>query len=143
MKFEFSAGGVVFRKNNHVVEILIGQHSGHHGWVFPKGLIGDENKGESQEETAVREVREETGIMGKILHPLKPTVHWYQWEGEKRKKTVYYFVMEYVSGNTEDHDWEMEQVKWLPSDEVADRLTFTSEKKAWEEAREYIEENVK
>ena len=138
MKFEFSAGGVVYRKHKKGTDILLGQHSGHHKWVFPKGLIGDEKKEESKEETAVREVREETGITGKILHPLSPVTHWYQWEGEKRKKTVYYFVMEYISGKTEDHDWEMEQVEWVPVEEVEKRISFPSDKKVWQEAKQLI-----
>lgn len=136
MKLEFSAGGLVFRKNNS--EVLLGQHSQHHGWVFPKGIIGDHVEGETKEATAVREVEEETGITGKILQPLSPVTFWYQSQGEKRKKTVYYFIMEYVSGDTKDHDWEMENAEWLPIDEVAKRLTYPSDKKVWEEARQLL-----
>lgn len=136
MKLEFSAGGVVFRKNN--AEVLLGQHSQHHGWVFPKGIIGDHVEGESKEATAVREVQEETGIVGKILQPLAPVTFWYQFQGEKRKKTVYYFIMEYVSGDTKDHDWEMENVEWLPTDEVAKRLTYPSDKKVWQETQKLV-----
>lgn len=140
MKFEFSAGGVVYRKNkNGNIDILIGQHSGHHKWVFPKGLIGDKKDGEGKEETAIREVQEETGITGKILHQLSPVTYWYLWKGEKRKKTVYYFVMEYLSGKTEDHDWEMEKVEWLPIEKITERLNFSGEKKIWQEAKAYIE----
>ena len=138
MKLEFSAGGVVFKKEGNTTYILVGQHSGHHGWVFPKGLIGDHKKDEGKEETALREVEEETGIRGKILQPLTPVTYWYAWEGEKRKKTVYYFIMEYVSGDTKDHDWEMEQVKWLPVDEVEARLTYNSDKGVWREAKSLI-----
>ena len=58
MKFEFSAGGVVYKKQNDQMMILVSQHSGHHGWVFPKGLIGDSIKNEKKEETAIREVEE-------------------------------------------------------------------------------------
>lgn len=143
MKQEFSAGGVVYKKENGNIYILLGQHSGHHGWVFPKGLIGDHKENEEKEETALREVQEETGIVGKILHPLDPIVFWYEWEGEKRKKTVYYFVMEYVKGDTKDHDWEMEQVEWVLIDDVENQLTFASDKKVWKEARELITQNRK
>jgi len=142
MKFEFSAGGVVYRKGETGIEILVGQHSGHHLWIFPKGLIGDEKKGETKEETAIREVKEETGITGKILHPLTPVVYWFQWEGVKHKKTVYYFVMEYISGKTEEHGWEMEKVEWLPIAEVDTRLDRSSDKKAWQEAKAYIEKRI-
>ena len=135
MKFEFSAGGVVFKKQDGQTLILVAQHSGHHGWVFPKGLI---DKDEKKEDTAVREVKEETGIEGKIIAPLKPMSFWYQWEGEKKKKTVYYFVMEAIGGDISNHDFEMEKVEWIPKDEVEKRLTYDSEKKVWEEAQTLI-----
>ncbi len=148
MKFEFSAGGVVFRKKPSMslgkaeIDVLLGKHSQHHGWVFPKGLIGDKKKGESKEETALREVKEETGITARILRELTPVEYWYKWQGEKRKKKVYYFLMEYVSGDTQDHDFEMERVEWVPIDEVETRLTYPSDKKVWREAKQLIESKL-
>lgn len=142
MIVEESAGGIVYRVHDGCIEILIGQHSGHHGWVFPKGLIGDHIEGEQKEETAVREVREETGITGKIVHPVTPYVIYFQWKGEKHQKTVHYYVMEYVSGDPKDHDWEMSEVIWLPIEEVERKLTYPKEKQAWLEAKKYIEEKV-
>lgn len=152
MKFEFSAGGIVFkhertrkensRKNTKETLVLVAQHSQHHGWVFPKGLIGDHIKGEKKEETAIREVEEETGVKAKILHKLLPAEYWYQMGGEKRKKTVYYFLMEYVSGDTKKRDMEMENVEWLPIDEVENRLTYASDKKVWQEAKLLIANGV-
>ena len=135
MKFEFSAGGIVYKKNAGI-KILVCQHSGHHGWVFPKGLIGvhRENKNQTKEETAIREVKEETGIEAEIEKALIPSTYWYEWEGEKIKKTVYFFIMKYVSGDTADHDWEMEKVEWIDYNDVSNRLTYLSDKKVWEEA---------
>lgn len=138
MKFEFSAGGVVIKKNDGKHFILVAQHSQHHGWGFPKGLIGDKQKGESEEETAVREVKEETGVTAEILQPLSPSEYWYQFKGEKRKKTVYYFLMKYLSGSFEDRDFEMKKVEWLPEEEVLARLTFPTDKKVWEEAQKLL-----
>jgi 8-oxo-dGTP diphosphatase len=140
MKFEYSAGGIVFQKSKikNQKSILVCQHSQHHGWVFPKGLIGDHIKGEGKEETALREVKEETGINGKILKPLKPIEYRYVFEEEKIKKTVYYYLMEYISGDTKDHDFEMENVEWIPEDKVEERLTYSSDKKIWEEAKDYL-----
>lgn len=140
MKFEFSAGGIVFRKEQKNVLILVAQHSGHHGWVFPKGLIGDQKEQETKEETALREVQEETGIVGKILQPLSSVTYFYVWEKEKKKKTVYYYLMEYISGNTKNHDWEMEQVEWLAIEEVDKRLTYKTDKQIWNEAKKLIQE---
>lgn len=138
MKFEFSAGGVVYKKEENNTFVLVAQHSQHHGWVFPKGIIGDTKENEGKEETAVREVKEETGIDGKILKELEAVTYWYSLEGEKRKKTVYYYLMEYISGSIEDHDDEMEAVEWLPINDVANRLTYPSDKKIWQEAKQLI-----
>lgn len=132
MKREFSAGGIVFQKNQQHVLWLVAQHSQHKGWVFPKGLIGDMKEHESKEETAVREVKEETGIVARIVEALPKSVqYFYTWQKEKRFKTVYYFLMEYVSGETKDHDWEMCDVAWLPTEEVEKRLSYSSDKEAF------------
>jgi len=138
MKLEFSAGGVVLKKEDGKVFVLVSQHSGHHGWVFPKGRIGDHIENESKEETAIREVEEETGALGKITKALTPITYWYEWEGEKIKKTVFPFLMEYVSGDITKHDFEMENVEWLTKEEVLGRLTYPSDKKAWQEAEKLI-----
>lgn len=139
MKFEFSGGGVVYKKEDNEIFILLAQHSQHHGWVFPKGLIGDKEKGETKESTAVREVEEETGAKAKILKPLAPITYWYVLEKEKFKKTVYYFLMEYLEGDITHHDHEMENVEWVPKDRVLEKLTYKSEKKVWQEAEKLIE----
>ena len=140
MKFEFSAGGVVYKREQSSLFILLGQHSAHHGWVFPKGLIGDHIENESKEDTAVREVKEETGIDAKIVEPLMPVVYWYVFEGEKRKKTVYYYVMEATGGDIKDHDWEMEDVKWVSFEIVEKTLTYPSDKKVWKEAKSRVQD---
>ncbi len=146
MKFEFSAGGVVFKIESGSIFVLVSQHSYHHGWVFPKGLIGDNpstssGQGkESKQEAALREVKEETGAEGKIIQELTPVTYWYQFEGEKRRKTVYYFLMEYTGGDITRHDTEMEAVEWLPIDKVESRLTYKSDKDVFKEAKPIIQE---
>src|SRR5436190_8768934 len=132
MIFEFSAGGIVYKKQGKQIFILVCQHSQHHGWVFPKGFIGDKIDGESKEDTAIREVEEETGVKAKIIEPIESITYWYVMDGEKRKKTVYYYIMECVSEDITKHDWEMENVEWLPIEQVTERLTYDSDKKVWE-----------
>ncbi len=140
VKFEFSAGGIVFKKENNQIFILVSQHSQHHGWVFPKGLIGDkeEFKHQTKEETAIREVKEETGADGEILEALDPVQYWYIFEGVKIKKTVYYFLMKYVGGDITKHDFEMENVEWVPMDKVEEKLTYKSDKQVWGKALQRI-----
>jgi len=138
MKFQFSAGGVVYKKENGKTFVLVSQHSQHHGWVFPKGLIGDHVERENKEETALREVKEEAGVEGKIIKPLKPVTYWFVFEKEKIRKTVYYFLMEYAGGNIAKHDHEMEKVVWLPKDEVEEKLTYKSDKEVWKQAKQLL-----
>lgn len=138
MKFEYSAGGIVYKKDDKKIMILVSQHSQHHGWVFPKGLIGDKVKGEKKEETALREVKEETGIDAKIIKELFPITYWYVFNKEKIKKTVYYYLMEYSGGNFKERDHEMENVEWLPMKKVEERLTYKSDKEVWREAEKII-----
>jgi 8-oxo-dGTP diphosphatase len=148
MKIQFSAGGVVFRKTDDKTEILVAQHSQHHGWVFPKGLIGDHIERENKEETAIREVKEETGVDGKIIRGLNPVTYWFMvpsqggsasgGDGEKIRKTVYYYLMEFTGGDIAKHDHEMEAVVWLPIDKVEEKLTYKSDKIVWREAKNLI-----
>lgn len=128
-----SAGGIVFKKEKDKILWLIVQHSGHKGWVFPKGLVGDKKTNESMEEAALREVEEEGGVKTKIFYstPVK-TFYQYQWEDQLIKKTVYYFLMEYVSGDPKNHDWEVAEAKFVSEDEVKKTLTYPSDKEAFE-----------
>ena len=134
-----SAGGIVYKRiENCKLKIenllwLICQHSEHKGWVFPKGLVGDNNKNESMEKAALREVEEEGGIKAKIVNkkPIKIEYE-YQWLGTLIKKTVYYFLMEYVSGDPKNHDWEMSEAKFVDADQVKKTLTYPSDSQAFE-----------
>lgn len=141
-----SAGGIVFKKPPNTYHItlnsylwLICQHSQHKGWVFPKGLVGDNDKNESMAQAALREVEEEGGIKAKIINdqPIKAQYS-YQWNNVLVKKTVYYFLMEYVSGDPKNHDWEMSQAKFLPEEEIKKTLTYQSDKEAFEEILKVI-----
>lgn len=126
---ETSAGGIVFRRINGITEWLVIQHAGKGHWGFPKGHVGDTVDNESRETAAVREVLEEGGIVAKIVHPLPfRNEYFYTYAGEKRKKQVFYFVMEYISGDCSDHDDEVSEARWLAAPATAHTLTFPSEK---------------
>lgn len=134
-KFEESAGGIVYKKEKDQTFVLVTQHSAHHGWVFPKGLI---DNGESKELTALREVKEEGGVEAKIIKELSPVEYFYKLEGQTIKKKVTYFLMEYISGDIQDHDWEMEAADWLELDKVEDRLTYKTDKQVFQKAQKLL-----
>lgn len=137
--YQTSAGGIVFKLVPNPQSLipnrlwLICQHSKHKGWVFPKGFVGDQVKNESNETAALREVEEEGGVKAKIVDK-KPieTKYEYQWQGTLIKKTVFYFLMEYVSGDPKDHDFEMSEAKFATEDEVKKILTYPSDIQAFE-----------
>lgn len=140
-KHEISAGGIVFRKikdslsKKEKIEWLVVQHSQHKGWVFPKGLVGDQKKGENMKEAALRETAEEGGVKAKIISQLpKPVEYFYHFQGQLVKKTVYYYLMEYVDGDPKNHDWEVSEAKFLSEDEVKKILTYPSDREAFKMA---------
>jgi 8-oxo-dGTP diphosphatase len=139
MKSEFSAGGIVIKIQKDSVYILMAQHAEHHGWGFPKGHIGDIHVGESKEETAIREVKEETGINAEIISFATEEKYFYSWKGEKRDKTVTYYFMRYISGNFAGKDHEMEAVEWVELDQVESRLSYTNAKEMFRELRPQLE----
>ena len=139
MKLEQSAGGVVFSTQEGVLCVLVARPTNHTSWVFPKGRINDHGENQTKEETALREVEEETGALCEILYPLTPVTFIYDWQGEKRKKTVYMYIMKYLSGDITKHDWEMEEVIWLPLEQARERLTFRQSKQTLDEAVTLLE----
>lgn len=146
MKLEYSAGGIVLKKDKENTYVLMAQHAQHHGWGFPKGHIGDVHVGESKEETAIREVKEETGIDAEIIDFASEETYHYTWKAEKRKKIVYYYFMRYKSGNFAGKDHEMEAVEWVRIEKVEDKLSYDNAKEMFLKLRPQIDvlvENLK
>ena len=96
-------------------------------WCLPKGKV---EKGESPEEAATREVREETGMSADIIKKLGSINYWFVSPEDKSKvyKTVDFYLMENKSGNPEEHDWEVEEVKWLDIDAAVKIMEYPSER---------------
>ncbi len=136
MKFEESAGGIVFKKENSKTYILVTQHSAHHGWVFPKGLI---DEGEDRATAALREVKEEGGVEARIIKELPNVEYFYKFENQSIKKKVTYFLMEYILGDIADHDWEMEAAEWLEVEQVENRLSYKTDKQVFQKAKNLLD----
>lgn len=146
-KNEVSAGGIVYKETESGVLWLITQHSYHKGWVFPKGLIGDKTSGESMETAALREVEEEGGVRARIIDPEPVEVNYsYRWKDSSHgkndtneylvNKKVFYYLMEYISGDPKNHDWEMSDAKFVTEWDATELLSFTADKQAYKEIRE-------
>lgn len=104
---------------------------------LPKGkLDGDE----SPEQAALREVREETGLAGRVVEPLGSVSYTYTTKkGEAVPKEVHFFLMELTDGSAGEPDGEFGRVFWCPLDEAAARLSFTTERDVLERARLALE----
>jgi 8-oxo-dGTP pyrophosphatase MutT (NUDIX family) len=124
---ELSAGGIVLRHDeNGGTEVLLIQHSTHKGWGFPKGWI---EPGETQQQAALREVEEESGVRAEIIADLPPTRYFYVNRQKQRvAKTVTWFLMRYVATGTQTHAHEVSAVEWIHLESVHARLTFKNDK---------------
>jgi 8-oxo-dGTP pyrophosphatase MutT (NUDIX family) len=126
-----SAGGLVVR-GPHI--LLISTQAGRR-WQLPKGHI---EEGETAEQAAIREVREETGVTGRVVAPLQGVEYWFIERGLRRiHKQVDYFLLDYVSGDNADFDAnEVSGAEWFTWDEGIAKLSFENERRVVEQARE-------
>ena len=125
---ETSYGGVVVRGDEVLVITPIGKRR---VTGLPKG---GPNPGESPEETAAREVREETGVTATVREFLGDVNYWYRRGGRRVHKTVHFYLCDFVSGSTEDHDHEVEEARWIPLAEAVSRHSYPGERALIERA---------
>jgi 8-oxo-dGTP pyrophosphatase MutT (NUDIX family) len=123
-----SAGGVVVSADQDKPSLAVGMRRRSRDsvtWTLPKGTP---DPGETVEETALREVAEETGLQVRILEPLPSIEYSFVQDGTRIQKTVHYFLMEPIGGDLSQHDAEFERVRWVPFDEAAALLSFATER---------------
>jgi 8-oxo-dGTP pyrophosphatase MutT (NUDIX family) len=129
---------VVFRRVGASVELALAARRTRHGelaWGLPKGLV---EPGEEPSQTAVREVREETGLEAEIRSSLGSIRYWYVWDGVRVRKVVDVFLMEATGGDISRHDHEMEEVRWFPLAEAPGTAAYRSERELLERAAELL-----
>ena len=123
---EVSAGGVVVRGDEVVVIVPTRRAaSGAKVLALPKGHV---DPGETPIQAATREVREEAGVEADLVEELGQVRYWYQRSGMKIAKVVTFFLFEYRSGSTDDHDTEVEVARWIPLEEAARTLSYKGER---------------
>jgi 8-oxo-dGTP pyrophosphatase MutT (NUDIX family) len=139
---ETSAGGLVIdnidRPREEQVAALIGRvdRRGRMLWSLPKGHI---ELGETAEQTAIREVAEETGIQGSVLAALGRIDYWFVTDGRRVHKTVHHYLMRFLGGELSDDDVEVAEVAWVPIPELPSRLAYADERRLAEVADELID----
>lgn len=135
---EISAGGLVVDQATGGAAV-IGRRDrrGRILWSLPKGHI---EEGETAEEAAVREVAEETGIIGQVIAPLGTIDFWFVAEDRRVHKTVHHFLLRAVGGELSDSDVEVAEVAWVPLEELETRLAYADERRLIRRAAELLRE---
>jgi 8-oxo-dGTP diphosphatase len=133
-----SAGGLVVEAGRI---LLISTQAGRR-WQLPKGHI---EMGETAEQAALREVREETGVTGRVVAPLSEVEYWFVEKGARRvHKRVDYFLLDYVSGSAADFDTrEVSGAEWFSWEEGIAKLSFDNERRVVLQAREILEPGLR
>jgi 8-oxo-dGTP pyrophosphatase MutT (NUDIX family) len=140
---ETSAGGLVVdhRDGGAPHAALIGRtdRRGRLLWSLPKGHV---EAGETPEDTAVREVAEETGITGRVVAPLGTIDFWFVADGRRIHKTVHHFLLLAQAGELSDEDVEVEKVEWVPLDELVQRLAYADERRLIEQVPRLLSDSA-
>lgn len=126
-----SAGGVAHRRTDAGLELLLVHRRSPRLWALPKGTP---DAGETVEETALRETREETGIHVEIEAQLQSIRYFFVRGRTRFHKTVHFFLMRPIGGSIDEHDAEFDEVAWVPAGEAVALLTHATERAVVEEA---------
>ena len=134
-----SAGGVVYQMNSGRLETVLCGRSQPVRWSLAKGTPDD---GETLEQTALREVREETGLEVKIDGSLGSIDYWFadREKDVRYHKTVHFYLMVPVGGATDQHDPEFDVVQWFDAKEALKTLAYANEVNVLQRALDMIEE---
>jgi 8-oxo-dGTP pyrophosphatase MutT (NUDIX family) len=136
--YAFSAGGVVFRQttSSGVIEIALVGRGRERIWTLPKGTPAS---GETREMTALREVREETGLDVRIIGEVGDIEYFFTRKGRLVNKRVFHYLMIAIGGNVEAHDHEYDEARWFPLEEALQNLAYENEKNIVRQAEPLIQ----
>lgn len=134
-----SAGGVVYRYNKGALEVVLCGRKEPPTWNLPKGTP---EPGETLEDTALREVREETGLSVIAKRRIGLVRYWFTRDNVRYHKTVHFYLMETNGGSTDAHDPEFDFVEWFPVEEACRKLTFKNEIRMVQRAINMIRANL-
>lgn len=131
-----SAGGVVVKEGDGL-EVCLIRPAGRSVWGLPKGGV---EPGESYAETAAREVAEETGIEGVVEDEIGAIDYTFysRQDGGRIHKTVHYFVVRAVGGDTAHHDHEVSEARWMTVDDALSAMTYPNERQIVRQAAEVV-----
>ena len=127
-----SSGGVIFRTVNSQFEVALISRG--KIWCLPKGLI---EMGETAEETALREVKEETGLEGEIVNRIGE-ISYVFFKRKRYFKMVHFYLIRHIGGSISNHDFEADRVKWFPISEALKILTYPNERKILKKAEKIL-----
>ncbi|PVY43808.1 NUDIX hydrolase [Pontibacter virosus] len=136
---QVSSGGVVFRQGVSGIEVALISVGKPERWQLPKGIV---DPGETPEVTALREVQEETGVTARLVEKIDTIEYWYVGNkaGQRVRfhKFVHFFLLAYQSGTIGQHDWEVNEARWVDLHAAKELLSFKSERQALEKAEQFI-----
>ena len=130
-----SAGGVVYRSVDGQIQIVLCHRHEPPLWALPKGTP---HAGETMEETALRETREETGLDVIVEAPIRSVSYVFVRGRTRFHKTVHFYLMRAVGGDVSRHDREFDEVRWVELREALELMTHATERALVEEAAEMI-----
>lgn len=138
IKYEVSAGGLVLRRRDTTYDALLIGRGTPRIWSLPKGHL--EHR-ESAEQAALREVREETGCWAELIGKLNDISYWFYVNGAKHKKSVTFYLMRYLSGDTANHDHEVDEAQWFEIMTAKKNLKYVNEKRLVDLGLDYLAAN--
>lgn len=136
MQKEKSCGALVYRKAGDKLQLLILRHRMGGHWSFPKGHV---EKGETETETALREVKEETGLSIELFDGFREMVTYSPRPGIK--KDVVYFLGFARDSRTTRQEEEISEIRWIDLDQTYDYLTYDNDRRLIKSAKRYMKQH--